>query len=109
VWQLKTRSFATTLGELMLPVVDLANHHNGCQHSITTYADCRSLTTGDRLPGGCVVWRAEVPVPAGEEVCNSYHSFMLQDRALLQYGMLQMRGGWVGEGEWNGGSRLCAG
>lgn len=83
--QLKTRSFdCAGLGELLLPVVDLANHRNGCPHSITTYKDCGPLS-----PDGCMVWRAEEAVRAGEEVCNSYHPYMLQDRALLQYGMLQ--------------------
>jgi hypothetical protein len=37
-----------------------------------------------------MVWRAEEDVPAGQEVCNSYKT-LFQDRALLQYGFLQVR------------------
>jgi hypothetical protein len=39
----------------------------------------------------CVIWRAEADVSGGEEVCNGYATYMLQDRALLQYGFLQVR------------------
>lgn len=40
--------------------------------------------------GQCLVWRAEEDVAPGGEVCNSYKT-LFQDRALLQYGFLQVR------------------
>jgi hypothetical protein len=40
----------------------------------------------------CVLWRAKAAVSAGEEVCNGYHEYMLQDRSLIQYGFLQVSG-----------------
>jgi hypothetical protein len=42
------------------------------------------------MSGQCMVWRAEEDVAAGQEVCNSYKT-LFQDRALLQYGFLQVR------------------
>lgn len=82
---LKTRAFdCGDLGQLLVPIIDLANHYNDCPHSITTHTDC-----GAESPGGCIVWRAGADIPAGGEVCNNYHTAMLQDRSILQYGMLQ--------------------
>jgi hypothetical protein len=40
----------------------------------------------------CIVWRAQEAVPAGAEVCISYKT-LFQDRALLQYGFLQVGSG----------------
>lgn len=86
--QHKTRAFdCGDLGQLLVPVIDLANHYNNCPHSITTHTDC-----GAESPGGCIVWRAGADIPAGGEVCNNYHTAMLQDRSILQYGMLQVSG-----------------
>jgi hypothetical protein len=42
------------------------------------------------VSGQCIVWRAEEDVAAGQEVCN-YYKTLKQDRALLQYGFLQVR------------------
>lgn len=41
------------------------------------------------VSGQCMVWRAEAPLEAGQEVCNSYGQH-LQDMTLLQYGFLQV-------------------
>lgn len=66
--------------------------------SCVTYATCVrpvvSSPQGNPCRAGskdlCVVWRAKAAVSAGEEVCNGYHEYMLQDRALIQYGFLQV-------------------
>ena len=85
--QLKTRAFdANGLGKLMVPVIDLANHRNHCPHTITANPNC-----GPKAPDGCMVWVAGENVPAGSEVCNGYVPFMPQDKAMLMYGMLQVR------------------
>lgn len=69
----------------MFPLIDMANHHNSCKHTLITHPSC-----GPGLEDGCVVWKAGSDVPAGEEVCNMYHDNMPQDRAVLQYGFLQV-------------------
>jgi hypothetical protein len=43
------------------------------------------------VSGQCIVWRAEEELQPGDEVCNSYKA-LLQDRSMLQYGFLQVRG-----------------
>jgi hypothetical protein len=38
----------------------------------------------------CLLWTARADVAEGEEVCNRYTDYLLQDRSLLQYGFLQV-------------------
>lgn len=83
--QVKTRIFGTQFGQLMVPLIDLANHHNNCKHTITTHPTCEPASED-----GCIVWKAGSDLAAGDEVCNIYHESMLQDRAVLQYGFLQV-------------------
>eukprot|EP00775_Hariotina_reticulata_P010707 gene10707-10864_t len=83
----RTFAFADPDGELMVPLLDMTNHQNGCPHTI-------NAPTGSPCPPGspakdCVVWQAGADIPAGSEVCYSYSGYMLQDQAVLQYGFLQ--------------------
>jgi len=122
--QLLTRLFGFDKGvQMLVPLLDLANHQNGCTHShhpgpcdpaldennrqhwdsnAQPPALAKSAGSGrfgpngsaqgdssSRMSGQCVVWRATEYVAAGQEVCNAY-KILTQDRALLQYGFLQV-------------------
>lgn len=115
--QLLTRLFRFDDKDILLPVVDFANHDNTCQHShlpepcdpeqgfrqwqqnlrsppLASTAGsgvygAAAAKSNSSVSGQCIVWRAETPLKAGQEVCNSYKT-LLQDRALLQYGFLQV-------------------
>jgi len=120
VWcpvQLLTRLFRFDDKDILLPVVDFANHDNTCLHShlpepcdpeqgfrqwkenlrsppLASTAGsgvygADAAKSNSSVSGQCFVWRAETPLRAGQEVCNSYKT-LLQDRALLQYGFLQV-------------------
>eukprot|EP00775_Hariotina_reticulata_P001017 gene1017-1350_t len=51
-------------GEMLLPVVDMANHYNDCPHSVSTPEGNPCQPGSEDL---CVMWYAEIDVPAGEE------------------------------------------
>lgn len=122
--QLLTRLFGFDKGvQMLVPLLDLANHQNGCTHSHHPGPCDRALDennrqhwvsnarppalaksagsgrfgpeastqvdSSSRMSGQCVVWRATEYVAAGQEVCNAY-KILTQDRALLQYGFLQV-------------------
>lgn len=110
--QLLSRLFRFDDTDVLLPIVDMANHDNACLHSHlpepcdpelgrqqweedltpTTLSNATGSgyynATAPRS-GQCMVWRAEEFVAAGQPVCNSYKT-LTQDRALLQYGFLQV-------------------
>ncbi|KAF8055289.1 hypothetical protein HT031_006815 [Scenedesmus sp. PABB004] len=80
---MSTRLFAHgSRGELLIPLLDMANHRNDCPHTLST----------EPCPGDdareCLMWRAGDAVRAGGEVCNQYQH-LLQDRSVLQYGFMQ--------------------
>eukprot|EP00878_Enallax_costatus_P017740 GHUV01018639.1.p1 GENE.GHUV01018639.1~~GHUV01018639.1.p1 ORF type:complete len:240 (+),score=26.52 GHUV01018639.1:261-980(+) len=82
--QVTTRAFGTPFGPLMVPLIDMANHHNNCKHTLAA-----RITCGPDMEDGCIVWKAGSDLRSGEEVCLTYHKKMLQDMAVLQYGFLQ--------------------
>lgn len=103
--QVATRLFDFREGGHIVPLLDLANHHNGCKHSVAvTPCDALPAPTGtcsSRDHSGsspqhadginttemCVVWTAGADVSTGEEVCLS-RGWLLPDRAVLQYGFI---------------------
>lgn len=128
--QLLTRlhQFTNNTG-MVVPLLDMGNHHSGCAHThvpepcdaaeglrrlkeglglqplapsagtgVYGAAAAAAAAAADGGSSGssgmsnqCIVWRAQEFVPAGGEVCISYKT-LFQDRALLQYGFLQVRG-----------------
>lgn len=114
--QLKTRAFGFPTANVLIPLVDMGNHHNECRHSLMVES-CDPIegqqqwqerkhpplttatgsgvyhpaasSSSSGLSGQCMVWRAEAPVAVGQVVCNNYGAG-LQDRMLLQYGFLQV-------------------
>jgi hypothetical protein len=114
--QLKTRAFGFPTANVLIPLVDMGNHHNECRHSLMVES-CDPIegqqqwqerkhpplttatgsgvyhpaasSSSSGLSGQCIVWRAEAPVAVGQVVCNNYGAG-LQDRMLLQYGFLQV-------------------
>lgn len=87
-------------GGHLVPLLDQANHQNGCGHPLTI-ASCENLPgstpssssgssgspTGLNTTRLCVVWQAGADMALGDEVCLSY-GWLLPDRALLQYGFI---------------------
>jgi hypothetical protein len=74
--QMGTRFFAPQDGGsylLMLPLLDMADHWNGCPHTYQA-GPCSSTQAGNGQEGGkrCVIWNAGDSVAAGAEVCNGY-------------------------------------
>lgn len=78
-----------------MPFIDMANHQNGCNHSIAL-RPCDQLSEPSSSSSSqgavnttqiCVVWKAGAYIAAGEEVCLSY-GYLLPDRAMLQYGYI---------------------
>jgi hypothetical protein len=111
--QLLTRlhQFSRDTG-MVVPLLDMGNHHAGCPHThvpepcdaaegerrlkqglglqpLAESAGTGVYGSSSGMSGQCIVWRAQAPVPAGSEVCISYKT-LFQDRALLQYGFLQV-------------------
>jgi hypothetical protein len=88
-------------GGHLIPLIDMANHQDGCKHTVAIKA-CGSASSdtddtsssSSSSQGGlnttklCVVWEAGADVAAGEEVCVSYGHLLLPDRAMLQYGFM---------------------
>lgn len=113
--------FRFETADVMIPIVEMANHLNDCLHSSPVPEPCDpeqgntqwatkapppplAATIGSgvfglaaaaqgQLSGQCLVWRAATPVAAGEELCICYGK-SLQDRMVLQYGFLEV--GWKG-------------
>eukprot|EP00775_Hariotina_reticulata_P001661 gene1661-2004_t len=89
---LETRAITLAVaGERLLPVFDMSNHRNDCPHRLMSpqsIGPCPG-SSKKKTKQDCLLWTARADVAAGDEVCNRYTDYLLQDRALLQYGFLQ--------------------
>jgi hypothetical protein len=103
--QTSTRLISFREGGHLIPLIDMANHQDGCKHTVAIKS-CDSTTDhttkpSDKTPsssssgqGGlnnsqlCVVWTAGADVAAGEQVCIPSGRLLLPDTAMLQYGFI---------------------
>jgi len=82
---ISTRHFAAPDGQgnLLIPVLDMANHKNNCPNKWGNVGKCPANKKKE-----CLMFEAGEDIKKGEEICNSYGG-MWNDRAFLDYGYLQ--------------------